>query len=79
MSDEVSFVKNDIIDFFRTLNARAGDMLPMPLFNNKRRNNYNPKQEAVFGQAVEELVAEGLLEKRDGKILLTPKGVDEIY
>lgn len=78
MSNAVSFVKNDIMDFFRRTNSRSGAILP-PAFFHKQYSRYNPKQQEAFDQAVRELVTNRLLEKRDDSLYLTHKGEDEIY
>lgn len=79
MRKDVAYVKNDILDFFRSMNADKGHALPAGPFQVQRMNHYNPKQRAAFDQAVDELVSEGLVERREDDIFLTQKGVDEIY
>jgi hypothetical protein len=78
MSNAVSFVKNDIMGFFRRTNSRSGAILTRVFFH-KQYSRYNPKQQEAFDQAVRELVTDRLLEKRDDSLYLTHKGEDEIY
>jgi Mn-dependent DtxR family transcriptional regulator len=40
--------------------------------------HYDAKQKATFKAAVEELVAEGLVEKHDDTVILTAKGKEAI-
>jgi Mn-dependent DtxR family transcriptional regulator len=40
--------------------------------------HYDAKQKATFKAAVEELVAEGLVEKHDDTVILTAKGQEAI-
>ncbi len=71
MREAIDYVKNDILDFFRTINADKGHVLPPGPFQVQRMIHYNPQQKAAFEEAIEELISEGLVERRDGNIFLT--------
>jgi hypothetical protein len=72
--DETAGVKHDILEFLRDNRLDVGDPLHEGPFYAQKMVHYDAKQKAVFHAAVEELVAEGLLEKRDDIVILTAKG-----
>lgn len=72
-------IKNDILDKFRSINAKAGDILPPRWLNPVYFTSLNPKQKEVFEEAIQELIDENLIEKTNGNIALTREGVNRIY
>ncbi len=76
--DETAGVKRDILDFLRDNHLNVGDPLHEGPFYVQKMVYYNAAQKAAFNAAVEELVAEGLVEKHDDTVLLTTKGKEAI-
>ena len=72
--DDTTGVKRDILDFLRDNRSEVGDPLHEGPFYAETMVHYDAKQKAAFHAAVEELVDEGLLEKRDDAVILTAKG-----
>jgi hypothetical protein len=72
--DDTAGVKRDILDFLRDNRFEAGDPLHEGPFYAEKMVHYDAKQKAAFHAAVEELVDEGLLERRDDTVILTAKG-----
>jgi hypothetical protein len=72
--DETAAVKQDILDFLRDNHLDVGDPLHEGPFYVQKMVHYDAKQKAAFHAAVEELVAEGLVEKREDTVVLTAKG-----
>jgi len=72
-------VKDDILDFFNSGNARVGHAFSARPFNAQYAMKYNPVQSRAIKQAASELVQEGALEERDGGLFLTQAGYDRIY
>ena len=75
----VDFVKNDILDFLRNQNARAGHSLALKPFAFQRLVHYNPQQKNSVEQAIESLVADGTLEQKNDGFLLTQHGYERLY
>lgn len=78
-SEVVQRVKNDILSWFRNAKSRAGHSLNVIFFNFEHVTSYTSREKNARSGAVQELVSEGLVEERNGKIILTQKGVDTIY
>jgi hypothetical protein len=76
--DETAGVKHDILAFLRDNHLDVGEPLHEGPFYVQKMVHYDAKQKAAFKAAVEELVAEGLVEKRDDTVLLTAKGKEAI-
>jgi hypothetical protein len=76
--DDTAGVKHDILDFLRDNHLDVGDPLHEGPFYAQKMVHYDAKQKAAFKAAVEELVAEGLVEKRDDTVILTAKGKEAI-
>lgn len=74
-----SFVRDSILTSFKKSNSRAGHILNEKAFYFNNMSSWNPKQIAALDTAINELVSEGLVEIRDDKIFLSPKGEDYIY
>jgi hypothetical protein len=72
--DDTTGVKRDILDFLRDNHLEVGDPLHEGPFYTQKMVHYDAKQKAAFKAAVEELVAEGLLDRRDDTVILTAKG-----
>ncbi len=74
-------VKNCILDWFRKMNAEAGNVLSPRQFNSLiLQCNFNPKEKKVIHEVINELVDEGLIEIKDQeKFVLTKKGEDFLY
>jgi len=76
--DETAGVKHDILDFLRDNHLDVGEPLHEGPFYVQKMVHYDAKQKATFKAAVEELVAEGLVEKHDDTVILTAKGKEAI-
>ena len=76
--DETAGVKHDILGFLRDNHLDVGDPLHEGPFYVQKMVHYDAKQKAAFVAAVEELVAEGLVEKHDDTVILTAKGKEAI-
>ena len=76
--DETAGVKHDILDFLRDNHLDVGDPLHEGPFYVQKMVHYDAKQKAAFKAAVEELMAEGLVEKHEDSIILTAKGKEAI-
>jgi hypothetical protein len=72
--DDTTGVKRDILDFLRDNHTEVGDPLHEGPFYAEKMVHYDAKQKAAFNAAVEELIAEGLLERRGDAVILTTKG-----
>jgi hypothetical protein len=72
--DDTTGVKRDILAFLRDNRIEAGDPLHEGPFYAEKMVHYDAKQKAAFHAAVEELVDEGILERRDDTVVLTAKG-----
>jgi DNA-binding transcriptional regulator YhcF (GntR family) len=77
--DHISQIKNDILDCFRDAKADVGHAFNKKGFGFKYAQKYNPKKASVLQQAFDELVAEGIIEAKNGKAFLTAHGVETIY
>jgi hypothetical protein len=75
----VTEVKHDILDFFKSGNARAGHALAVRPFFARYAMKYNPLHKRAIERAANELVREGTLEERDGGYFLTEVGYNRIY
>jgi hypothetical protein len=76
--NETVNVKRDIVDFLRDNHLDVGAPFHEGPFYTQKMVHYDAKQKAAFKAAVEELVAEGLLEKREDAVILTAKGKEAI-
>jgi hypothetical protein len=76
--DGTTGVKHDILDFLRDNHLDVGEPLHEGPFYVQKMVHYDAKQKAAFHAAVEELVAEGLVEKCDDTVILTAKGKEAI-
>jgi hypothetical protein len=72
--DNTTGVKRDILDFLRDNRLDVGDPLHEGPFYVQKMVHYDAKQKAAFHAAVEELAAEGLVEKHGDTVILTAKG-----
>ncbi|MDQ3829249.1 MAG: hypothetical protein M3361_08050 [Candidatus Tectomicrobia bacterium] len=72
--NETVNVKRHIVDFLRDNHLDVGDPFHEGPFYAQRMVHYDAKQKAAFKAAVEELVAEGVLDKREDTVILTAKG-----
>ena len=75
----VEQVKSDILECFRKTHSEIGHPLNEKIFDHQYRSQYNPKQKKAIGRAINKLIVEGLIEKKNGKIVLTEKGFNVIY
>jgi hypothetical protein len=76
--DEIAGVKRDILAFLRDNRVDVGEPLHDGPFYVQKMAHYDAKQKAAFNAAVEELIAEGLVERRDDAVILTAKGKEAI-
>jgi hypothetical protein len=72
--DDTTGVKRDILDFLRDNRTEASDPLHEGPFYAEKMVHYDATQKAAFHAAVEELIAEGLLDRRGDAVILTAKG-----
>jgi coproporphyrinogen III oxidase-like Fe-S oxidoreductase len=77
MMDAKEQVKRDLVHFFRTYKASALSMHVGPLKTHTR--GYNARWQDALEPAIDDLVAEGLLERHGNKIALTEKGKQEVF
>ena len=75
----VEQVKNDIIVCFRESNSDIGHAFNERGFGMNYVQKYNPKKASVVEHAFDELVADGVIEAKNGKHFLTAYGVEKIY
>jgi hypothetical protein len=76
--DETAGVKHNILDFFRDNHLDVGAPLHEGPFYVQKIVHHNAMQTAAFKAAVEELMAEGLVEKHDHTVILPAKGKEAI-
>jgi len=79
MSQEIEFVKKQILNQFESQKADAGHALNTRGFNLNEVSRWNPKQQDALNDAIEQLVSEGLIENKNDTPFLTEKGVDYLY
>ncbi|MDO9571915.1 MAG: hypothetical protein Q7J58_21410 [Hydrogenophaga sp.] len=72
-------VKADILAFMAESGLDIGHVLPERPFYFQRAIHYTPPQQDAIGPALESLVADGTLEKRDNGHFLTTAGFSRIY
>ena len=77
--DPGSSIRDAILDFFAKCNARTGHAFNSKAFFHQVMIHWNPKQKKGYDPAMSELLKAGLVEEKDGIILLTKKGYDHIY
>jgi hypothetical protein len=74
--DAKEHVKSDLLHVFRTYKAHALSIHFGPLETHIR--GYNALRKDALQPAIDDLVAEGLMERQGGKIALTEKGKQEV-
>lgn len=72
-------VKQDICDYFAKNNAGVGHSFDARGFGFNVMLGYNPNEKEAVVPAMEQLVAEGLVEQRNGSYFLTQPGYERIY
>ena len=78
MSRDKQTIQEELLDKFRSLNAREGHVLPPRWLQIDYLAGLNPKEEKLFDEVVNDLISAGILS--DPPILrLTATGVDKIY
>ncbi|WP_168174118.1 hypothetical protein, partial [Rhodanobacter sp. C06] len=78
-SQAIDEVKADMLEFFRSSNARAGHALAIRSFFAQYAMKYSPPKKRAIEKAAAGLVNDGTLEERDGGHFLTPAGYSRIY
>ena len=73
-----------IFDIFRAAHCKAGHIVMMRTFENKLRNDLNPKEQEIIFDVANRLIDIGYIEYEDGSrglkcLRLTKKGFDYIY
>jgi hypothetical protein len=72
-------IKGDILSQFKAENADVGHTLP-PNWLVRYGMTLNPKEKAVFDEAVNELITEGIVEPTiRNNLAFTAKGVEYLY
>jgi hypothetical protein len=79
MSQEIEFVKEQVLNQFRKKNSDVGHSLNIRGFNIGEVRRWNPKQQDALKSALIVLEEEGIVTDPNGSVLLTAKGVDLIY
>lgn len=74
--DAKEHVKRDLVHFFRTYKAHTLSMHVGPLATHTR--GYNKLWKDALQPAIDDLVAEGRMERHGNKIALTEKGKQEV-
>ena len=75
--DAKEHVKRDLLHFFRTYKAHALSMHVGPLGTHMR--GYNALWKDALQPAIDELVAEGLMERHESKVALTEQGKHAVF
>ena len=75
--DAKEYVKRDLVHFFRTYKAHMLSMHVGPLETHIR--GYKALWKEVLQAAIDELVAEGLMERQGSKIALTEQGKQTVF
>ncbi len=73
-NDAQGRVMRDILGYFRTTRADAGDAFSFPLFDQHIMRYYVAQEKDAFERAVDALAMEGLVERRGDMVYLTPSG-----
>ena len=74
-----SSVRNAVLSCFSESHARAGDVLNARALQHQHMLNWNPKQRAALDLTLRQLESEGLIESKNGNVVLTQKGFDALY
>lgn len=77
-SSPVAEMKQYLVSFIREMNLDTGHALPSRTLMS-RSLRFNPRQKEALVPALEELVKDGFLEKRDDSYFLTELGREKIY
>lgn len=72
-------VREDILSFLRSNNARAGHALAVRPFFAQYAKRYNPLQMRAIEKAAATLTQDNILEDRNGGHFLTQTGYNQIY
>lgn len=78
-TDELAPVREGLLDIMRNGNAQVGHVLNVKAVQFQLMPKLNPKQQDLLAPAADQLVAQGIFEKRDGHYFLTVTGYDFIY
>ncbi|MED5514333.1 hypothetical protein [uncultured Pseudoalteromonas sp.] len=79
MTNDIDFVKQQIMEQFKIQKSDSGEALNVRGFMLNVVPRWNPKQQDLLERAVEELASSGLIEDREGTPFLTQQGVDYLY
>jgi hypothetical protein len=72
-------IKDEILGRFRSMNAKAGDVLPVGWLYDDFMSNLSAKEQKAFEEIVSEMIKEGLIEYVGGAkptYAVTGKGLD---
>lgn len=72
-------VREAVLSCFSESGARVGDVLNVRALQHQHMLNWNPKQNAALNPTLQQMEAEGLIESKSGKFVLTQKGFDALY
>ncbi len=75
----LGFVKSSILDFFRQQDIRDDHVLDLLRFQKQNTASWNLEQKSALEPAIVELIREGMLEKKQGYIVLTHRGFKLLY
>jgi hypothetical protein len=78
MQNEIQFMKQEILVFFKEQNAGAGHVIQVPVFLQQRMIQWNPVHKAALDVAIQELAAEGVLHAEKEVVRLTVSGVGQV-
>lgn len=72
-------IKDEILGRFRSMSAKAGDVLPVGWLYDDFMSNLSAKEQNAFEEIIGEMIKEGLIEYVGGKkptYAVTRKGLD---
>ena len=72
-------IKDEFLGRFRSMNAKAGDVLPVDWLYGDFMSNLSAKEQKAFEEIVSEMIKEGLIEYVGGAkptYAVTQKGLD---
>lgn len=72
-------VRDAVLSCFSESDARVGDVLNARVLQHNHMLHWTPKQRAALGLTLQQLETEGLIESKNGNVILTQKGFDALY
>jgi hypothetical protein len=78
MQNEIQFMKQEILVFFKEQQADAGHVIHIPAFLHQRMIHWSPLHKAALDAAIQELAADGVIHAQDQKVCLTATGAAQL-